>query len=79
MKQSHETKKGAGRPRADTEALTLRLSTDVIRAIDDARRVQDDLPGRPEAIRRILLEWLKAHGHLRSEQREDAHDRSYTR
>ena len=41
------TKKRAGRPRADTEALTLRLSTDVIRAIDDARRVQDDLPGRP--------------------------------
>ena len=46
-------------PKKDTEALTLRLSRDLILAIDDRRRSIDDLPTRPEMIRRALIEWLE--------------------
>jgi metal-responsive CopG/Arc/MetJ family transcriptional regulator len=44
-------------PKKDTEALTLRLSQDMLKKIDDARRMADDLPTRPEMIRRILEDW----------------------
>ncbi|WP_126156328.1 ribbon-helix-helix protein, CopG family [Paracoccus haematequi] len=46
-------------PRKDTEALTLRLSRDLIQAIDDRRRAEPDLPTRPEMIRRALVQWLE--------------------
>lgn len=46
-------------PKKDTEALTLRLSRDLIDAIDDRRRLERDLPTRPEMIRRALVEWLE--------------------
>lgn len=36
----------------------LRLTRNVLRQIDDWRRVQDDLPNRQEAIRRILKDGL---------------------
>ena len=52
-------KKKMGRPRTDTEAITLRLPVEMIREIDDYRRGHDDLPTRPEAIRRILIAWLE--------------------
>ncbi len=48
-----------GRPRVDTEAVNLRLPRDMIEAIDDLRRMQPDLPTRPEMIRRALAEWLE--------------------
>ena len=44
-------------PKKDTEALTLRLSQDMLKKLDDARRLEDDLPTRPEMIRRILDAW----------------------
>ena len=34
--------------------VTVRLSPDQVTRLDDWRRAQSDLPGRPEAIRRIL-------------------------
>ena len=43
-----------GRPKVDSEAITLRLSRDMIEAIDDRRRSEPDLPTRPEMIRRLL-------------------------
>lgn len=46
-------------PKKDTEALTLRLPRDLIAAIDDRRRVESDLPTRPEMIRRALIQWLE--------------------
>lgn len=46
-------------PKKDTEAVNLRLPRDVIAAIDDRRRWEDDLPTRPEMIRRALLQWLE--------------------
>jgi Arc/MetJ-type ribon-helix-helix transcriptional regulator len=52
-----------GRPRVDTEAVNLRLPRDMIEAIDDLRRMQPDLPTRPEMIRRALAEWLEHAGH----------------
>lgn len=46
--------KKMGRPKSDTEAVTLRLSKTAIEAVDEARRSEPDLPTRPEMIRRIL-------------------------
>ena len=46
-------------PKKDTEALTLRLHRDLIRLIDDARRAEEDIPTRPEMIRRILDAWSR--------------------
>jgi hypothetical protein len=43
-----------GRPPVDSEAVNVRMATDQLRALDDWRRLQDDLPGRPEAIRRLV-------------------------
>ena len=48
-----------GRPTKDTAALTLRLTTEMIMQIDDARRVEPDLPTRPEMVRRLLAKALK--------------------
>ena len=44
-------------PKKDTEALTLRLSQEMLKVIDNARRIEADIPSRPEMIRRILLDW----------------------
>lgn len=43
-----------GRPRTDTEQVTVRLPRDMLDRLDDWRRAQPDLPTRPEAIRRLL-------------------------
>ncbi|WP_090757221.1 ribbon-helix-helix protein, CopG family [Paracoccus chinensis] len=48
-----------GRPRVDTESINLRLSRELIEAIDDRRRFEKDLPTRPEMIRRALVQWLE--------------------
>jgi Arc/MetJ-type ribon-helix-helix transcriptional regulator len=54
------TEKKMGRPQVDTEPVTIRMSRDMIKAIDDYRRTQEDLPTRPEVIRRVLAAWLEA-------------------
>ncbi|MFC3059949.1 ribbon-helix-helix protein, CopG family [Paenirhodobacter populi] len=46
-------------PKKDTEAINLRLPRELIAAIDDRRRVEKDLPTRPEMIRRALVQWLE--------------------
>ena len=48
-----------GAPKKDTEALTVRLPRELIEAIDDRRRLEKDLPTRPEMIRRALVQWLE--------------------
>jgi hypothetical protein len=53
-------KKSRGRPPVESEAVTVRMATDALREIDDWRREQEDLPGRPEAIRRLVERGLKA-------------------
>jgi hypothetical protein len=42
-------------PKKNTEPLTLRLPSEVLIALDALRRNVDDLPTRPEMIRRLLL------------------------
>jgi hypothetical protein len=36
------------------DLVGVRIQTDMARQLDDWRRKQDDLPGRPEAIRRLV-------------------------
>lgn len=48
-------KKKMGRPRTDTEPVMIRMSPQLIAAIDDRRREVPDLPTRPEMIRRLLM------------------------
>ncbi|MDT8853557.1 ribbon-helix-helix protein, CopG family [Paracoccaceae bacterium Fryx2] len=48
-----------GRPKADTESLTLRLPRDLIAQIDELRRIEADLPNRQEMIRRILIGYVE--------------------
>lgn len=51
--------KKMGRPKLDTEAVTLRLPREMIEALDERRRLEADLPTRPEMIRRLLAETLE--------------------
>ena len=37
----------------------MRISAEALQTLDDWRRKQDDLPGRPEAIRRLVELGLK--------------------
>jgi metal-responsive CopG/Arc/MetJ family transcriptional regulator len=34
--------------------ISVRVETNLLKRLDNWRREQDDLPGRPEAIRRLL-------------------------
>jgi len=40
--------------------VMVRLSAAQLKAVDDWRRKQEDLPGRPEAIRRLVENSLAA-------------------
>ncbi|WGR54780.1 ribbon-helix-helix protein, CopG family [Paracoccus versutus] len=51
--------KKRGRPPVDSEAINLRLPRELIEALDNRRRLEPDLPTRPEMIRRALVQWLE--------------------
>ncbi|UTH46151.1 ribbon-helix-helix protein, CopG family [Loktanella salsilacus] len=36
----------------------VRMTDDLVDKIDEARKLQSDLPTRPEMIRRMLEDWL---------------------
>jgi hypothetical protein len=55
----NSAKKPRGRPAVESEAVNVRLAKPALKEIDDWRRKQDDLPGRPEAIRRLVEIGLK--------------------
>jgi hypothetical protein len=42
------------------DLVGVRVQPDMAKVLDDWRRKQDDLPGRPEAIRRLVDLGLKA-------------------
>jgi len=42
-----------------------RLQDDLLSPLDAFIADQADTPSRPEAIRRILRDWLISHGHLK--------------
>lgn len=48
-----------GRPEVDTMPVTIRMEREMIRAIDEYRRTLEDLPTRPEVIRRVMAEFLE--------------------
>ena len=50
---------------ADSERITVRLPQDVLRAIDEYRRLAEDQRSRSEVIKELLTDWLVAHGYLR--------------
>lgn len=51
-----------GRPKLDTEPVTIRMDRQMLQAIDDCRRLQEDLPSRPEVVRRVMAQWMAARG-----------------
>lgn len=51
---SNVEKSKKGRPTVDSTAVTMRVSDQLIRKIDDWRREQPDMPIRTEAIRRLV-------------------------
>lgn len=54
-------KKKMGRPPEDTSPVMVRMSNDMIKEIDAFRRIAEDLPSRPEVIRRAVAEYLERH------------------
>jgi len=42
------------------DLVGVRIQPDLAKKIDDWRRKQEDLPGRPEAMRRLVEQALKA-------------------
>lgn len=55
-------KKKMGRPPEDTSPVMVRMHNDMIKEIDDLRRQMEDLPTRPEVIRRAVRAYLDASG-----------------
>lgn len=43
---------------AENQQISVRMDTETIKKLDDWRRRQNDLPGRPEAIRRLVEQAL---------------------
>jgi hypothetical protein len=54
------TKPRKPRPKVTGDPVTVRVQPEMGKHLDDWRRKQDDLPGRPEAIRRLVELGLKA-------------------
>lgn len=54
------TKTPKKRPEGTGDLVGVRVQPEMARELDDWRRKQDDLPGRPEAIRRLVELGLKA-------------------
>lgn len=52
-------KKSRGQPKKDTSPVMVRVDAEMLQAIDDVRRVEDDVPTRPEMIRRMVADWLE--------------------
>jgi hypothetical protein len=50
------------RAAATGDPVLVRVQPDMAKQLDDWRRRQEDLPGRPEAIRRLVAAGLKAKG-----------------
>lgn len=48
------------RPKTTGELVGVRVQPEMLGKLDGWRRKQDDLPGRPEAIRRLVELGLKA-------------------
>ena len=54
-----EKNAGPGRPAVDTQPLTIRMPTAMIKEIDRLRRQEENPLTRQMFVRRHLAEWLK--------------------
>jgi hypothetical protein len=54
-----EQEKKIGRPKTDTKPVMVRMDPEMISDIDAYRRTLEDIPTRPEALRRILADFLE--------------------
>jgi hypothetical protein len=62
-KTNHVNTKSAKKRASETGDLVgVRVQRDLAKQIDDWRREQEDLPGRPEAVRRLVELGLKEKG-----------------
>ena len=59
---SAKKSKRRGRPKVESEPVNVRIIKSGLENIDAWRRTQEDLPSRPEAIRRLVELGLKAKG-----------------
>jgi len=59
-----ETKSRGGRPRVDAVPITVRIPPDLLALVDSFIASEFDTPSRPEALRRIVRDWLIGHGYL---------------
>lgn len=48
-----------GRPKVDSQEVSVRMKRDQLEAVDAWAAAQEDQPGRPEAIRRLVDQALK--------------------
>jgi hypothetical protein len=62
VKSTHDITKPRKRAAVTGDPVMVRVQPDMAKLLDDWRRKQDDLPGRPEAIRRLVELGLKAKG-----------------
>ena len=61
-----ETRKNkGGRPAVNATPVTLRLPPEILAPLDKFASEEDGNPGRPEAIRRILKDWLIRNGYIK--------------
>ena len=57
-------RRGRGRPSVDSDRVETRLLRPDLDALDAYSAAEPDTPSRPEAIRRILRDWLRQRGYL---------------
>lgn len=54
MSTLNARKKTMGRPRVDSEEVSVRMPRDMLNALDEWRDSQDGRLSRPEAVRRLV-------------------------
>ena len=59
MSRLNNIKKKMGRPAVDTAPVTVRMERGQLNQLDAWREAQEDQPGRPEAIRRLVEKGLR--------------------
>lgn len=65
-----ETKRQVGRPPVNATPVTVRIPPDQLDALNAFAASEADMPTRPEAVRRILRDWLVGHGYLKGAANE---------
>lgn len=63
---SSNNARSRGRPKVDSERVDVRIDRSVLEAMDAFAASEKDAPSRPEAVRRILRDWLIGHGYIAS-------------